>query len=167
MGKETMAALSVGDPAPDFELPALFDGTRKKFKLSDYKGLKNVVIVFHPVNWTPICEQQLPAFNAALKSFTDLDAEVVSISVDSIYSTAAWEKEIGPIRFPLASDYYPHGETAQRYGVFRYQDPFAGVSERAIFVVDKSGKLAFSKVYEMDKLPNTDEVLAALRRISS
>ncbi len=102
-----------------------------------------------------------------MQSFTELDAEVVSISVDSIYSTAAWEKEIGPIRFPLASDYYPHGETAQRYGVFRYQDPFAGVSERAIFVVDKSGKLAFSKVYEMDKLPNTDEVLAALRRISS
>jgi peroxiredoxin (alkyl hydroperoxide reductase subunit C) len=162
-----MAELKLGDPAPDFELPALFDGARKKFKLSDYQGAKNVVIVFHPLNWTPICEQQLPAFNAALHSFTDLDAEVVGISVDSIYSTAAWEKEIGPLHFSLASDYYPHGEVAQRYGVFRYREPFAGVSERAIFIVNKHGKLVFSKVYEMDKLPNTEEVLAVVRGLNS
>jgi alkyl hydroperoxide reductase subunit AhpC len=85
--------------------------------------------------------------------------------VDSIYSTAAWEKEIGPLDYALAADYWPHGEVAQNYGVFRDQGEFAGISERAIFVVDKRGKIAFCKVYPIEQLPETAELFAVLEKL--
>src|SRR5690348_14076947 len=97
--EEAMERLQVGQTAPDFEVPALVNGIRKKFNLNDYRGKKNVVMAFHPVNWTPVCDLQMPAYNAALAKFADLDAQVVGISVDSIYSTMAWEKRIGPINY--------------------------------------------------------------------
>ena len=162
-----MEPLRVGETAPDFELPALIDGIRKKFKLSDCRGKKNVVLAFHPVNWTPVCERQMPAYNSALASFAKYDAQVVAISVDSIYSTTAWEKQIGPILYPLASDYFPHGEVARKYGVFRDKDPFAGVSERAVFIVDKQGKIVFSKVYDLGQLPASEELVNELQAVGS
>jgi peroxiredoxin len=165
--EEAMERLQVGQTAPDFEVPALVNGIRKKFNLNDYRGKKNVVMAFHPVNWTPVCDLQMPAYNAALAKFADLDAQVVGISVDSIYSTMAWEKRIGPINYPLASDYFPHGEVATKYGVFRDYEPFAGVSERAVFVLDKLGKIVFSKVYELGQVPDTEEIFSVLRTLGS
>ena len=159
-------ALKVGDTAPDFELPALIGGVKKKWRLRDYLGKKNVVLAFHPLNWTPVCTTQFAEYNAALSKLSEHDAHIVGISVDSIYSDGAWEKEIGPLDYPLVSDYYPHGEVAMKYGVFRDREPFSGVSERAIFVIDKKGKVAFSKVYSMDHLPETKEVLMALQQLN-
>jgi alkyl hydroperoxide reductase subunit AhpC len=142
-------------------------GIRKKLRLSEYRGKKNVVLAFHPLNWTPVCTVQMPGYNAQLQRFSDYDTEVISVSVDSIYSTIAWEKEIGPLDYPLASDYFPHGAVAQKYGVFRDQEPFAGVSERAVFVVDENGKIAFSKIYPMDQLPDTNEIFAVLEELKA
>jgi peroxiredoxin len=107
----------------------------------------------------------MAAYNAELAKFAAHDAQVVGISVDSIYSTAAWEKEIGPLDYPLAADYWPHGEVAQKYGVFRDKGEFAGISERAIFVVDKTGKVAFSKVYPIEQLPDTAELFTVLEKL--
>jgi len=160
-----MTPLKVGDAAPDFDVSALIGGIKKKFRLSQCKGKKQVVLAFHPVNWTPVCARQMAEYNAALAKFADYDAQVVGISVDSIYSTSAWEKEIGPFDYTLASDYWPHGEVAQKFGVFRDQEPFSGVSERAIFVVDKNGRIAFSKVYPIDQLPDTEEIFATLQAL--
>src|SRR5438045_2968397 len=108
----------------------------------------------------------MAAYNADLAQFAAYDAQVLGISVDSIYSTAAWEKEIGPLDYALASDYWPHGAVAQKFGVFRDQGDFAGISERAIFVVDKSGNIVFSKVYPIAELPDTSELFSVLRTLN-
>lgn len=107
----------------------------------------------------------MAAYNAELAKFAAHDAQVVGISVDSIYSTAAWEKEIGPLEYALAADYWPHGEVAQKFGVFRDQGEFAGISERALFVVDKNGKVAFSKVYSIEQLPEMAELFGVLEKM--
>lgn len=104
-----MAALKAGETAPDFDVPALIGGVKKRFKLSDCRGKKNVVLAFHPLNWTPVCTNMTCGYEAQLKDFQGVDAEVVGISVDSIMSHTAWEKAIGPLTYPLASDFYPHG----------------------------------------------------------
>ena len=107
----------------------------------------------------------MAAYNADLAKFAAHDAQVVGISVDSIYSTAAWEKEIGPLDYALAADYWPHGEVAQKFGVFRDQGEFAGISERALFVVDKNGKVAFRKVYSIEQLPEMAELFGVLEKM--
>src|ERR1700741_1727106 len=101
-----MARLNVGDTVPDFELPAVVGNIKSQFKLSDYRGKKNVVLAFYPADWTPVCASQLPGLNTDLERFAAYDAEVVGISVDSIPSHTAWQKkEIGILGFPLASDF--------------------------------------------------------------
>jgi peroxiredoxin len=161
-----MAALKVGDEVPDFELPAVTGNIKSQFKLSDYRGKKNVVLAFYPADWTPVCASQLPALNTDLERFGAYDAQLVGISVDSIPSHTAWQKkEIGVLGFPLASDFYPHGKVATKFGVLREGDPIPGINERAIFVIDKSGKLAFSKVYPIGQVPSNDEVFEVLRKL--
>jgi len=161
-----MAALQVGDDVPDFELPAVVGNIKQQFKLSDYKGKKNVVLVFYPADWTPVCGSQLPSLNADVEKFSGYDAQLVGISADSIPSHTAWQKkEIGLINFPLASDFYPHGQVANLFGVLREGAPLPGVAERAIFVVGKDSKLKFAKVYPISQVPDNDDVLAVLRTL--
>ena len=84
-------ALKVGDLAPDFELPAVEGEQRLNIKLSDFRGKKNVVVSFHPLNWTPTCSEQLPAFDSDREKFAALNAQLLDISVDSVYSHMAWQ----------------------------------------------------------------------------
>ena len=93
-----MATLNIGDEVPDFEIPAVTGNIKTQFKLSDYRGKKNVVLAFYPADWTPVCASQLPAINGDLERFGAYDAEVIGISVDSIPSHTAWQKkEIGTL----------------------------------------------------------------------
>lgn len=106
----------------------------------------------------------MPALNNLLEKFAGYDAQVVGVSVDSIYSHIAWQKkEIGILNFPLASDFYPHGEVARKFGILREGDPIPGISDRAIFILGKNGKLAFGKTYPLDQLPEEEEILTALK----
>jgi len=108
----------------------------------------------------------LPGYNSELERFAGYDAQVLGISVDSIYSHMAWQKrEIGMMNFPLASDFYPHGEAAQKYGILRDGDPIPGVSDRTIFIVGKDGKIKFSKVYPISQVPDVEEVFEALKKL--
>jgi peroxiredoxin (alkyl hydroperoxide reductase subunit C) len=160
-----MTPLKVGDQAPDFDLPAVVGNIRQRVKLSDYRG-KNVVLAFYPADWTPVCTAELPAFNAELEKFAGYNAEVIGISVDSLPSHTAWQKkEIGLLSLPLASDFYPHGEVAESFGILRDGEPLPGVSERAIFVLDKQGKIAFVKIYPLDRQPDPDEIIEVLRKM--
>ncbi len=159
-------ALKVGDMAPDFELPAVEGDKPLTVKLSDYRGKKNVVVSFHPLDWTPTCGAQVPAFDADREKFKGLNAQVVDISVDSIPSKIAWQKkEIGVLQTPMCADFYPHGKVSELFGVLRKEAPFPGISERAVFIVDKSGRVAFAKIYPLDQAPNNEELLEALKRI--
>jgi len=110
----------------------------------------------------------VPALNSEREKFAALDAQVLDISVDSVYSHKAWQKfEIGNIQLPMCSDFFPHGEVTKAFGVMREGAPLAGISERAVFIVDKSGKIVFAKVYPLDQTPKNEELLEALRKTSS
>ncbi len=88
--------------------------------------------------------------------------------MDSIHCHLAWQKkDIGVLKFPLCSDFYPHGQVASQYGVLRTGDPIPGINDRAIFVVDKAGRIAFSKVYALDQQPKNEEVFEALRKLGT
>ena len=108
----------------------------------------------------------MPEFDARSKEFAALNAQVLDISVDSLSSHLAWrEREVGSVKIPLCSDFYPHGEVTQKFGILREGAPVPGISERAAFIVDKAGKIALVRVYPLDQLPNLDELLQALRSL--
>jgi alkyl hydroperoxide reductase subunit AhpC len=108
----------------------------------------------------------MPAYDRELDKFAGLGAQVVGVSVDSVFSHIAWQKhDIGPLRYPLCSDFYPHGAVAKKYGVFREGDPIPGINERAVFIVDKKGKIAFSRLYELGEQPPNEDCFAVLRKL--
>jgi alkyl hydroperoxide reductase subunit AhpC len=109
---------------------------------------------------------QVPELDARAKEFAALNAHVVDISVDSIVSHIAWrQKEVGAVKIPLCADFYPHGAVTQQFGIMREGAPVAGISERAAFIVDKAGRIAFAKVYPIDQVPDIEELLRALRAL--
>ena len=155
----------VGEVAPDFDLPALIGGVKKRFRLSEARGKKNIVLTFYPLNWEAVSTKQMVRYQVEREKFLACDAEVVGLSVDSIMNTTAWEREIGPFDYPLCSDFWPHGEVATKYGVLRQEPPHAGASQRAVFVVDKAGRIAFRKVYDDSQVPPVEEVLEVLDKL--
>ena len=109
----------------------------------------------------------MPELDARKKEFAALNAQVMDISVDSIPSHIAWRREeVGPVEVPLCSDFYPHAEVTRKFGILREASPVAGISERAVFVVDKAGKIAFARVYPIDQLPEIEKVLGALQKLA-
>jgi peroxiredoxin len=149
-------SLKPGDEAPDFELRSHRGGT---VKLSDFRGKKNVVIAFHPLAFTPVCATQMCMYETDLPRLAAADTVVLGVSIDAQPAKAAWAKSLGAISFDLLSDFHPHGEVARQYGVFREKD---GISERAIFLVDKQGHIAWSRVYDIPQQPGNDELFAAI-----
>ena len=108
----------------------------------------------------------MPAYDADADKFAGFDAQVVGMSVDSIPSHIAWqEKSIGKLNYPLGSDFYPHGTVAKMFGVLREGPPIPGMNERAIFIIDKQGKIAFSKVYNLGEQPDNEEAFEVLRKL--
>jgi len=104
----------------------------------------------------------MPALDADLEQFKAEDTQVLGISVDSTFSNAGWAESLGIQELTLLSDYWPHGEVAQKYGVLREQ----GFTERATFIVDKEGIIRFKHVYELDELPTNAELFEALSEIN-
>jgi alkyl hydroperoxide reductase subunit AhpC len=89
------------------------------------------------------------------------------MSIDSVFSHIAWQKyEVGKLNYPLGSDFWPHGEVAGRYGVLREGSPIPGISERAVFLIDKEGIIRFSKVYELGEVPENEDVFEVLREMT-
>ena len=110
----------------------------------------------------------MPALNSVLEKFAALNAQVLDISADSIVSHIAWQqKEIGAMQFPMCSDFYPHAEVAQRYGILREGTPIPGIPERAAFIVDKEGRLVFVKIYPLDQVPNLEELLGEVKKLGA
>jgi peroxiredoxin len=152
-------SLKVGDEAPDFELRSHRGGT---VKLSDYRGKKNVVVAFHPLAFTPVCATQMTSYQAELSTFDRSNTVVLGLSIDAQPAKSAWAQTLGTIDFDLLSDFYPHGEVARRYGVFRESD---GISERAIFLVDKQGRITWMKAYAIPEQPPMAELKSAVEAI--
>jgi peroxiredoxin len=106
----------------------------------------------------------MPAYEADLERFEGYDAQVLGISVDSVPCNTAWAKSFGGLSFDLLSDFHPKGEVAKKYGAYRDND---GISERALFVVDKEGKLAYKDIHDISDQPDNEELFEVLRQISA
>lgn len=157
-GKAENRGLPVGTQAPDFSLP---DANERKVSLSDFRG-RNVVLAFYPLDWSPACSDQLSLYQGELDEFEKYNAQVLGVSVDSIYSHGAWAAVRG-ITFPLLADFHPKGEVAKHYDVMRQSD---GFSERALYVIDADGVIRYARVSpELPHIPDIYELLDALQQL--
>jgi len=152
---DSITTLKVGDRAPNFILPSLSGDT---ISLRQYRGKKNVVISFVPAAWTPVCSDQWPGYNIAKSLFEKYDAILLGITVDNIPTLYAWTNEMGDLWFPVLSDFWPHGAVAEKYGVLRSD----GVSERALFIIDKKGIIRYIDVHDINKRPKLEVLVKEL-----
>ena len=149
--------IKVGDKAPDFSLK---DQHNKELRLSEFKG-KKVLLSFHPLAWTKVCARQMQSLEKNREVFDKLNTVALGLSVDTVPSKHAWAKELGIKETRLLSDFWPHGEIAKLYGIFRAEN---GISERANIIVDEEQKVIFVKVYDIPQLPDIDEIINFLKK---
>jgi mycoredoxin-dependent peroxiredoxin len=152
-------AIAVGQAAPDF---ALKDQDQKEVKLSEFRGKNNVVLVFYPLDWSPTCTKEHACFVNDMKRFEQLKAQVLGISVDSVWSHKAYAEKMG-IHYPLLADFHPRGAVASRFGVYLEE---RGITGRAIAIVDRQGKVAWFKQYDIPQVPDINEVQQALEKLN-
>jgi peroxiredoxin len=150
-------ALKEGTAAPDFALLATPD---QRVSLSEFDG--PVVLVFYPADWSPVCSDELSVFSAANKLFRARGAQVLGISVDGPWCHEVF-KEQRKVAFPLLADCNPKAEVAKAYDVYRDDD---GTSERALFVIDRDHKIAWSEVSPVGVNPGADGALRAVEELS-
>ena len=148
------AILTPGTPAPDFQLAVTDD---KKLSLGELRG-KPVVLAFYPADWSPVCGDQMALYNEILSEFQNHGAELLGISVDGVWCHMAFAKDRN-LHFPLLADFEPKGAIARAYGV--YHDDW-GISERALFVIDKDGIIRWSYLSPIGENPGAEGILEAL-----
>jgi peroxiredoxin len=144
-----------GAKAPRFKLRSTPD---QFVELADLRG-RPVLLVFYPADWSPVCSDQLVVYQEIMPVFAKYEAQVLGISVDGAWCHAAFAKHRN-LRFPLLADFEPKGEVARAYGVYRAGD---GVSERALILVDRLGKVFWSYVSPIGVNPGADGALRALQ----
>jgi peroxiredoxin len=157
--EEDIMALTVGQSAPEFTLK---DQNQKEVKLSDFAGKKRVVLMFYPLDWSPTCTQEHACFVNDMKNFDTLDAEVLGVSVDSVWSHKAYAEKMG-IKYSLLADFHPKGAMSEKYGVYLGDK---GITGRSIIIIDKQGKVAWLKNYGIPEVPDVKEVAAALQSVN-
>jgi peroxiredoxin len=150
--------IAVGQPAPDFVLK---DQNQQEVRLSDFRGKRNVVIAFYPLDWSPVCTNEHACFANDMKQFEQLDAQVLGLSVDSVWSHKAFAEKLG-IKYSLLADFHPRGAVAEKYGMFLADK---GITGRAVAIVNKAGSVAWFKQYDIPQLPDVKEVAAALAQV--
>jgi peroxiredoxin len=150
--------VKVGEKAPDFTLPAV---SGKAVSLHQFNGKKNVVISFVPAAWTPVCSDQWPGYNIVEDIFEQYHATLIGITVDNIPTLYAWTNQMGDLWFDVLSDFWPHGKVANKFGVLRSD----GVSERALFVIDKEGIITYAHVSDINKRPNLQDLIIELEKL--
>lgn len=159
---DSVLKVKVGERAPDFTLPAV---SGKHLSLSQYSGKKNVVLSFVPAAWTPVCSDQWPGYNIVQEMFEQYDAVLLGITVDNIPTLFAWTNQMcqgdRKLWFPVLSDFWPHGAVADTYGVLRSD----GVSERALFIIDKKGVIRYIHVEDINKRPHLEIIFKELEKI--
>lgn len=153
-------AVEVGQTAPDFTLK---DQNNQEVSLSQFKGEKNVLVVFYPLAFSGVCTGELCALRDDLGSFVNDSVQLLTISVDSVFTHKAWgEKE--NYTFPLLSDFWPHGDVARDYGVF---DENKGIATRGTFLIDTEGVVRWSVVNNIPDARNQGDYTEALAALNS
>jgi peroxiredoxin len=157
--------IQVGADAPDFELPSSeIDNGRpgKKIRLSDFRGKKNVVLAFYPLDFSPVCSGENQCFREDFSAFESSGTQVLGISVDSVWTHMAFAKQMG-LGYPLLADFQPRGEVASKYGLF-FADK--GITARATVIIDKKGKVAWVKQEEIPQARDNKLILAELAKLA-
>ena len=151
-------AVRTGDVAPEFDLEVAHG---ERVTLSELRTRANVLLVFHPFAFTPVCEEEARDLQENLQSFRDAGTEIVFVSCDTSAARQAWRRELGA-EYTFASDFWPHGAAAKAYGVFNEE---TGAPHRGTFLIDRDGTVIWSLVQERDErrtemVPDSLEVLA-------
>jgi peroxiredoxin len=149
--------LPAGTPAPDFTLPS---GPEQKVSLSDFRG-RPVILAFYPADWSPVCSDELALFQQLLPEFRKFNAQLLGISVDSIWSHQAFAKDRN-LTFPLLADFEPKGEVSREYGAYL---PESGESSRSLFVIDADGVIRWSYRSPRNENPGAAGILKALEAL--
>ena len=153
------AMLAAGVNAPAFTLASTPD---VKISLSDFLG-RPVVLVFYPADWSPVCGDQLALYNEIVPEFNNFDAQVLGISVDSVWSHQAYAASRN-LRFPLLADFHPKGTVGRHYGVY---DEEVGEEKRSLFVVDRDGVISWSFMGDTWVNPGAAGILKALKALAN
>ncbi len=148
--------LAIGSIAPEFNLK---DQDGNVIQLSKLRG-KKVLLSFHPLAWTSVCADQMKSLELAYEEFQSLNVLPIGISVDPVPSKKAWAESLGLKKLRIISDFWPHGEVAKAFDIFRDKD---GFSERANILIDEEGKIVWFKVYPIRQLPDLGEILSFLK----
>jgi peroxiredoxin len=151
--------LARGIPAPDFSLHTTPD---QLVSLSDFRGAP-LIVAFYPADWSPVCGDQMALYNEVLSEFHKYKAAIVGISVDGAWCHDAFARD-RKLHFPLLADFEPKGAVARKYGAYREQD---GVCERALFVIDHKGTIAWSYLSPVGVNPGADGILEALEALGT
>jgi peroxiredoxin len=131
--------VKTGDRAPEFDLAVT---NLERVRLSDFSGRSNVLLVFHPFAFTPVCEDEARDLQENLGAFRNAGTEIVFVSCDPVAARQAWKRELGA-EYTFASDFWPHGAAAKAYGVF---DETTGAPYRGTFLIDRDGTIIWSLV---------------------
>lgn len=150
--------LKINDKYIDFNLK---DQDGKVVTLLNLKG-KKILLSFHPLAWTSICAKQMKDLDKNFSEFEKLNVYPLGISVDSVPCKKAWADSLNLNNLKILSDFWPHGDVAKLYGIFREKE---GFSERANIIIDENGKIIFIKIYPISELPNLDEIFDFLKNI--
>ncbi|MDO9540239.1 MAG: redoxin domain-containing protein [Methanocalculus sp.] len=146
-----------GDDAPTF---ALKDQKNTTFSLLEHAG-ERVLLSYHPLAWTEYCAAQMLSLEEKRSVFSSLDTVPIGISVDSVPCKAAWADHLKIRHTPLLCDFWPHGQVARQYGIFRDAN---GFSERANIIIDSDQTIIFAKVYPVHSVPDIDEIIGFLKK---
>jgi peroxiredoxin len=152
--EEPRNVLPAGSAAPEF---TLWSTPTETLSLSSLRG-RPVVLAFYPADWSPVCSDQMAIYSQIMPVFEEYHAAVLGISVDGVWSHQAFV-EAHKLRFPLLADFEPKGEIARRYGAYDYKD---GCAQRALFVLDGDGTIAWSFLSPPALNPGADGILDAL-----
>ena len=154
-----MPILTPGTPAPDF---TLHRSPEETLSLRELRG-RPVVLAFYPADWSPVCGDQLVLYNECLDMFDEAGAQLLGISVDGVWCHRAYAEQ-RKLRFPLLADFEPKGAVARQYGAYRERD---GITERALFVIDPRGTVAWSYLSPIDENPGADGIFHTLDAIGA
>jgi peroxiredoxin len=156
---DSVLKVKVGQKSPDFTLKAV---SGKMVSLKDYYEKKNVVISFVPAAWTPVCSDQWPGYNIVQDVFDGNNSVLLGITVDNIPTLYSWTNQMGKLWFEVLSDFWPHGAVAEKFGVLRSD----GVTERALFVIDKKGIIRYMDVHNINQRPPLETLIRELEKVN-
>ncbi|MGW2550281.1 peroxiredoxin [Streptomyces sp. NPDC001635] len=148
-------AIQVGEKAPDFELK---DNHGRAVRLADFRGEKNVVLVFYPFAFTGVCTGELGALRDSESAFVNDGTQLLAVSNDSIHTLRVFAEQEG-LEYPLLSDFWPHGNISRAYGVF---DEDKGCAVRGTFIIDKEGVVRWTVVNGLPDARDLNEYVKAL-----